>query len=325
MAADEAEVAGPRAFWSGTLSFGLVSVPVDLYPAVRERRVPLRMIGPKGQLLRRRYVCSVDGKPLTNDDIVRGYERERGEFVVVKDEELDALAPRSSRDIDLRRFVAREAIPAELLERPFVLAPAGESTKAYRLLEHTMEASARAGIATFVMRGKEYLAAIFAEDGLLRAEVMRFADEIRTPKGIGLPAVPKIDAKTRKAVDAVLSKLEKDDIDRAALRDEESAALLELARHKYEAGVDIVEVEEAASSEAEENDNIIDIMAVLKQRLGAARAPARAKGANDKEALEDLSKKALYDRAKRLEIEDRSNMSKGELVVAIRKASSSRR
>src|SRR5690606_27989411 len=114
MAADEAEVAGPRAFWSGTLSFGLVSVPVDLYPAVRERRVPLRMIGPKGQLLRRRYVCSVDGKPLTNDDIVRGYERERGEFVVVKDEELDALAPRSSRDIDLRRFVAREAIPAEL-------------------------------------------------------------------------------------------------------------------------------------------------------------------------------------------------------------------
>ena len=175
MAAEPEVAHGPRAFWSGTLTFGLVSVPVDLFPAVRPRRIALRTLGPEQQPLVRRYVCSVDGQPLSREDIVRGYENADGSFTVVSDDELDALEPRKSRDIDLRRFVAREEIPRPLLERPYVLAPAGESTKAYRLLAETMERSGKAGIATFVMRGKEYLAAIFAEGGTLRAVTMRFA------------------------------------------------------------------------------------------------------------------------------------------------------
>ena len=97
----------PRAFWSGTLTFGLVSVPVDLYPAVRSRRIGLRMLGPEDQPLVRRYFCSADGAALGPDDIVRGYENDDGSFTIVTDEELDALAPRKSRDIDLRRFVQR--------------------------------------------------------------------------------------------------------------------------------------------------------------------------------------------------------------------------
>src|SRR6202008_4167603 len=177
----------PRGFWSGTLTFGLVSVPVDLYPAVRSRRTALRMLGPGNQPLVRRYFCSVDGKALEPDDIARGYENDDGSFTIVADEELDAPGPRKSRDIDLRRFVAREEIPRQLLERPYVLAPAGESTKAYHLLAETMERTGKAGIATFVMRGKEYLAAIFAEAGSLRAVTMRFAAELRTPSDVGLP------------------------------------------------------------------------------------------------------------------------------------------
>jgi DNA end-binding protein Ku len=180
----EAASPGPRAFWSGTITFGLVSVPIDLYPAVRARRAPLRMLGPEDRLLQRRYYCSVDDEPLTNDDIVRGYEWPDGSVTVVTDEELEALAPRKSRDIELQRFVRRDEIPPKLLERPYVLAPAGDSTKAYRLLAHTMEQSRRAGLATFVMRGKEYLAAIFAEGGLLRAATMRFNDELRTPSSV---------------------------------------------------------------------------------------------------------------------------------------------
>ena len=146
------------------------------------------MLGPDDQPLVRRYFCSADGKPLTRDDIVRGYENDDGSFTIVADEDLDALAPRKSRDIDLRRFVKREEIPRQLLERPYVLAPAGESTKAYHLLAATMERAGKAGIATFVMRGKEYLAAIFAEGGTLRAVTMRFASELRTPDDVGLPA-----------------------------------------------------------------------------------------------------------------------------------------
>ena len=128
MAAEPEARPNPRAFWSGTLTFGLVSVPVDLYPAVRPRRTPLRTLGPQEQPLVRRYFCSADGQPLTNEDIVRGYENDDGSFTIVEDEELDALAPQKSRDIDLRRFVAREEIPRQLLERPYVLAPAGDST-----------------------------------------------------------------------------------------------------------------------------------------------------------------------------------------------------
>src|SRR5918995_3911860 len=195
----------PRAFWSGTLTFGLVSVPVDLYPAVRSRRTGLRTLGPGNQPLVRRYFCSVDGQALGPDDIVRGYENDDGSFTIVADEELDALAPRKSRDIDLRRFVKREEIPRQLLERPYVLAPAGDSTKAYHLLAETMERTHRAGIATFVMRGKEYLAAIFAEGGTLRAVTMRFASELRTPDDIGLPPVARASAERKQEMERALA------------------------------------------------------------------------------------------------------------------------
>jgi DNA end-binding protein Ku len=268
---------GPRAFWSGTITFGLVSVPIDLYPAVRARRAPLRMLGPEDRLLQRRYYCSSDDEALTNDEIVRGYESPDGRFTIVTDEELDALAPRKSRDIDLQRFVNRDEIPPKLLERPYVLAPAGDSTKAYRLLAHTMERSRRAGIATFVMRGKEYLAAIFAEGGLLRAATMRFSDELRTPDSIGLPRAPKSGADDR-SIELALSKLKADDLDREALHDDYTDALLALAEKKRDENRDVVEIEERPSEDEEESAEVIDIMSVLKERMGAARAPARASG-----------------------------------------------
>lgn len=266
---------GPRAFWSGTITFGLVSVPIDLYPAVRARRAPLRMLGPKGQLLQRRYYCSADDEALTNDQIVRGYEWPDGSFTIVTDDELAALAPRKSRDIDLQRFVTRDEIPPKLLERPYVLAPAGDSTKAYRLLAHTMERSRRAGIATFVMRGKEYIAAIFAEGGLLRAATMRFSDELRTPDSIGLPRAPKSGTDDR-SIELALAKLKADDLDREALQDDYTDALLALAEQKRDENRDVVEIEERPSEDGEESADVIDIMSVLKERMGAARAPARA-------------------------------------------------
>jgi DNA end-binding protein Ku len=264
----------PRAFWSGTITFGLVSVPIDLYPAVRARRAPLRMIGPKDRLLQRRYYCSVDGEALTNDDIVRGYEWADGSVTIVTDEELDALEPRKSRDIELERFVSRDEIPPKLLERPYVLASAGDSTKAYRLLAHTMERSRRAGIATFVMRGKEYLAAIFAEGGLLRAATMRFNDELRTPSSVGLPRAPKA-AEEDHSIELALAKLKADDLDRKALQDDYTDALLALAERKREENRDVVEIEERVAEDDAQSGDVIDIMSVLKERMGASRAPAR--------------------------------------------------
>lgn len=331
MAAEPEARLGPRAFWSGTLTFGLVSVPVDLYPAVRSRRMPLRQLGPDDQPLVRRYFCSVDGEPLANEDIVRGYENDDGTFTIVDDEELDALAPRKSRDIDLRRFVARSEIPRQLLERPYVLAPAGESTKAYHLLAATMESSDRAGIATFVMRGKEYLAAIFAEGGTLRAVTMRFATELRTPDDVGLPHAARPPAERRQEIERAVAELTAGELDTTLLDDHYTQKLLELALLKREAGKDIVEIEEAPPEDDENGADIIDIMAVLRQRMGASRAPARAEqaraadrkpttDAQGEDALAGKSKKELYEQAQNLKLPGRSSMSREELVAALRKA-----
>src|SRR5207245_7804424 len=99
-----------RPFWSGTLTFGLVSVPVDLYPGNRTNRAPLRMLSPEGEPLARRYYSQKSGDDLDDDEMVRGYEIEKDKYVVVTDEELERLAPEQSRDIDLRRFVDLESI-----------------------------------------------------------------------------------------------------------------------------------------------------------------------------------------------------------------------
>jgi DNA end-binding protein Ku len=322
----------PRAFWSGTLTFGLVSVPVDLYPAVRPRRTPLRMLGPDDQPLARRYFCSLDGKALTNDDIVRGYENDDGSFTIVEDEELEALAPRKSRDIDLRRFVARKEIPRQMLERPYVLAPAGDSTKAYHLLAATMESSGRAGIATFVMRGKEYLAAIFAEGGTLRAVTMRFATELRTPDDVGLPRAARPPAERRQEIDRAVAELTAKELDTKLLNDDYAERLLELAELKRDAGKDVVEIEEAPPEDEESGADVIDIMTVLRERMGAARGPVRAQPERggrseraaasraDDDELAGKSKKELYEQAQKLKLPGRSSMSREQLIAALRKA-----
>jgi Ku protein len=145
-----------RPFWSGTISFGLVSIPVNLYPGNRDSRVPLRMLGPKGQPLKREYVGAETGNELDESTTTRGFEIGKGKYVTVSEEELERLAPEKSRDIDLRLFARKEVSPV-YFERAYFLTPADKSGKAYRLLAETMERKERVGIATFVMHGKEYL------------------------------------------------------------------------------------------------------------------------------------------------------------------------
>ena len=321
MATEQAQEdrADPRPFWSGTITFGLVSVPVDLYPAVRSHGVPLRMLGPGGTPLKRHYFSTGNGDQLAAEDIVRGYERDDGSFVVVTDEELAALAPRKSRDIDLRRFVDRGKIPLRLLERPYVLAPAGESTKAYHLLAETMERTERAGIATFVMRGKEYLAAIFAEGGSLRAATLRFIDELRTPADVGLPEIEPATASLKREAQAILKKLTQKHLDLDLLRDEDSEALLALAEQKRAKSRDVVEVPESELEDEEELAGVVDIMSVLKHRMLAdnGRDSGSRAQADD---LDEESKNELYERAQELDVPGRSTMSKEELITAIRAA-----
>lgn len=271
---EELEEGGGRAFWSGTLSFGLVSVPVDLLPAHTSARASLRMLDADGTPLARRYHCPADDEEVDAEDLVRGRD-EGGQVVVVTDAELEALAPKKSREIDLRRFVDRDSIDPAFFERSYFLAPGKGSGKAYRLLATVMERSRRAGIATFVMREKEYLIAIFAEGGLLRGETLRFADQLRTVRSVGLPKPVRVEAAAMKRMSRAVSALAQKSWDPGALIDPHEA-IRELAERKYEKGKDVIRQGASAREEAEP---ILDLMQVLRESLAqndlSAKRPAR--------------------------------------------------
>ncbi len=252
-----------RPFWSGTLTFGLVSVPVNLFPANQSSRAPLRMLGPEGEPLTRKYYSEKTERDLDADELVRGYEIDKGKYVVVTDEELERLAPEKTRDIDLTRFVKKESIPPLYFERGYFLTPAANSEKAYKLLVEAMEKTGQAGIATFVMRGKEYLVAIFADHGLLRAETMRFPDEIRSPAEVGLPKQKKVPPATVRKFETLISKKSKANFSPTKLADEQTERLLKLVKKKQAKRSNVVRVE----SEEREEGNVIDLVQILKQSL----------------------------------------------------------
>ncbi|HLU61398.1 MAG TPA: Ku protein [Gammaproteobacteria bacterium] len=330
------EALRPRPFWSGTIAFGLVSLPVSLFPANRKRGVSLRMVDRQGMPLARRYCCEKDNELLEREDIVRGYEVDKQSWVVIKDEELEALAPEKSREIDLRRFVNLAEIDPIYFERGYFLVPEEGSTKAYRLLARAMEEERRAGIATFVMRGKEYLVAIIAERGILRAETLRFHDEIRTPEYVGLPELAEAAADSvrqmQKAMQAWFAKR----FDRKELVDPQTERLEALVTRKFKAGKDVLHAPEEIAEELAAESNVIDLMQVLKERMQGKGAPAAPEGEppasrrrrgggqahrtpeEPARELEKLSRAELYARAQERDIPGRSRMSKEELIEALR-------
>ena len=223
------------------------------------------MLSPDGAPLSRRYYSQKSDRALEDDEMVRGYEIEDGEYVVVTDEELERLEPKKTRDIDVRLFVDQDSIPPIYFERAYFLTPGGNSEKAYRLLAETMEKRGRAGIATFVMRGKEYLIAIFAEKGLLRAETMRFADELRSPKAIGLPKKKKVPKATATRFEKLIAKKSESRLSPKDMKDQETERVLRLVKTKQSKHKDIVETEEAGETKGK----VIDIMDVLKKSIAA--------------------------------------------------------
>ncbi|MET0340969.1 MAG: Ku protein [Polyangiales bacterium] len=297
---DEGESRGGRPFWSGTISFGLVTIPVDLYTATRATRLSLRMLAPSGSPVVRRYFTDA-GKPVESADLQRGYALEKDKFVVVTDDELDSLAPEQSRDIDLTRFVPRDDIPAQLAERAYILAPAGNSNVAYRLLASTLERTKRAGIATFVMRGKQHVVAILGEGGILRAETLRFSDELRSPKQIDLPAVSEPSAQAVKTMRAAISRATRASVPTKELADDYWKRLEALVAKKKKSHKDLVKPPELEDAEPEHLAEVIDLVAVLRKSLGqsgAANENERAKPAASKPAAsKPATKKAATKKA----------------------------
>jgi DNA end-binding protein Ku len=268
-----------RSIWSGTITFGLVSIPVDLMSVVRPRQTAMKLVDKSGHPLGREYHCSKEDKELDNDEIVRGYQTDDGKMVVITDEEFASVAPEMSGDIELRGFVPLEQIPPMYFQKPYSLAPSGKSAKAYNLLAATMERTGRVGIGSFVMRGHEYLVAIISDNGVLRADTLRYADEIRTPRSIGLPRPGKIAASKVSRFTKAIEELQRTELDMTEFEDREAQALLELAESKQKNGEDVIHPRglEGADAEASEGSaQIIDLMEVLRKSLSKRAVVTRA-------------------------------------------------
>ncbi len=254
-----AEKSVVRGFWSGNISFGLVSIPVSLISARRSHRASLRMLAPDGTQLRRRYFCPQDGVALETSDIVRGYEYEKDRFVVVTDEELQAVSPKLSQELDLSRFVPLTDIDPIRFEHAYFLIPTKRALKAYRLLASTMEERCRAGIATFVMRGKQYLVAIIARGGLLRAETLRFADELRNTDELDIDSSDAVDESAVATFERHIESLCAPTLDTSDLEDTHTRRLLELIEKKRNAGKDVVAAAVTPNEESVDA-KIVDLM-----------------------------------------------------------------
>src|SRR3979411_532039 len=192
-----------RPIWTGAINFGLVTVPVELYSDTEDHTISFRRVEPgTSDRIRYRRVNERTGKEVDYDDIVKGYEVDKGDYVLVEPEEIDQIAPGRSRTIDIEAFVDLDEIDPIYFQKTYWLAPAKEEfNRAYALLVQAMEKTNKAGIGKFVMRGKEYVAAVRARDGVLTLNMLHFADDIRDPAK-EVRKLPERSAATGKELDS---------------------------------------------------------------------------------------------------------------------------
>ncbi|MGN6254074.1 MAG: Ku protein [Solirubrobacterales bacterium] len=269
-----------RAIWSGTVSFGLLNVPVRMYSAVARRSIALREIrdSDSARIKHRRFAEGTD-EEVPYENIVKAYELSPGQYVPLSKDEMAALAPEKTRAIDVQDFVDIEEIDPMYFDSPYYLGPAEGAEKAYSLLAAAMESSGKAAIARFVFRNKEHLAAIRASDGVLTLTTMRFHDEVVPPDELddALPdKKPKVAKREREMAEQLIDSLSTDfEADR--YRDEYREQLLSLIERKAE-GKEIV----APEAEAPKETKAPDLMAALEESIAAAKADGGKKSAERK-------------------------------------------
>ncbi|PPS86305.1 non-homologous end joining protein Ku [Streptomyces sp. MH60] len=330
-----------RAIWTGVITFGLVSVPVGLFTATEDHTVHFHQLQRgTSDRVRNRRVNERTGKEVATDDIVKGYEVGEGEYVVVEPGELDEIAPGRSRTLEITDFVDLDRIEPVYFGRTYYIAPRGkEYLKVYELLRTALAETGKAGVATFVMRNRQYLTALRAEDRVLLLQTLHWADEVRDPVQ-ELPELPSDRVGRGKELDMALRLVDalSGDWEPARYRDTYQEKVRELVRAKAEGQ------EVAVAEEAPEATNVVDLMDVLRGSLERAkggtgddkgdkkRSAPRKKAAEPRQKaaagpsrrtaparseLRELSKAELYQRATEQDIAGRSKMSRQQLVDAL--------
>lgn len=258
----------PRAMWSGAISFGLINIPVKLYNAVSRKSVSFNQIDRRTQSrIRYKKVSAADGSEVPNQEIVKGYELPTGEFVLIDDEELASLDPEATRSVDIEEFVELSDIDPVFYDAAYYLAPDRGAAKAYKLLAEAMEETDKVALARFVMRTKQYLAAVRARDGVLVLSTMVYADEINEPLEIPeLDDLAKVDVNQRERtmaeqlIDSLSAAFKPEQY-----HDTHREQVLDLIERKA-AGEEVVVAPAAPTAE-----KVVDLMAALEASVAAAK------------------------------------------------------
>jgi DNA end-binding protein Ku len=256
----------PRSIWSGSISFGLVNVPVKLYTAVSRKTVHFHQLHDEDRRrIRQKRVCEADGQEVAFENIVKGYEISPDTYVVVEPEELDGLDPKRSKTIEIEQFVALAEIDPILYDQPYYVAPAAGAAKAYRLMLEAMRESDRVAIARVVLRQKEHLVALRAAGGVMLMETLVFADEVVSPESIDeVAANGEVEVSERElTVARQLIEMLSGTFDPTQYRDEYRDAVMALIEAKV-AGEEIAVAPSAPAPAA-----VPDLMAALQASVDA--------------------------------------------------------
>src|SRR3954464_9501639 len=250
-----------RAIWSGTISFGLVNVPVKLYSAVHDQDIHFSQFDKNGNHIRYKRVSEKSGKEVDYGDIVKGYEVKKGQFVMVDPDELAAYRPEATKSIDISDFVALEEIDPIYYENTYYLAPDGKAAeKPYNLLLEAMEKQGKAAIGKVVIRTKQYLAAIRPMDGVLALSTMRFAEEVVPTSEVKNGSSGKGSSVSKREVDMASQIIDSltSEWDPSRYHDTYREQVLQLLKKKAEGKEIVVDEPE------EEQGQVLDLMAALE-------------------------------------------------------------
>jgi DNA end-binding protein Ku len=267
-----------RAIWSGSISFGLLNVPVRLYSAVSRKSVSFRELRASDKSrIRHKRVAESDGEEVPYEEIVKGYEVAPEQFVVLTREELEELDPKKTRAIEIQDFVDLDEIDPIYFDHPYYLGPDKGAEKPYALLVKAMSDERKVAVARFVLRNREYLAAIRPMGKVLTMATMRFADEVVSPEELGEDVIPedgrRLDKREIDMAKQLIAQLSSK-FKAEKYRDEYREELLDLIERKAR-GEEIVE----AVSEEPKPTKAPDLMAALEESLAAVKGEPLAAGA----------------------------------------------
>jgi DNA end-binding protein Ku len=263
----------PRALWTGSITFGLVNVPVRIYSAVHEHKLDFHLVHAKDDSpIGYQKICKLEEKPVSNDEIVKAYEFKKGEFVQLTDDDFEAVQVEGQHSIDLEDFVPYEEIDPAFFAHTYLVGPQDGAEKTYALLVRAMEESGLAGIGKFVMRSRQYLGCLRVREGTLTLEQLYFADEVDPPAGVVPNRLPSV---AKKELDMALTLIDgfSGKWQPEKYEDTYTKALREVVKAKRR-GKDVHELREPAEEESPP-----DLMEALRLSIEQSQKSRRKKPA----------------------------------------------